>query len=133
MAYPNKVINEGPFDSFQAGEAIALYQRVKFNTTAAGDLSGKPQIVVAGATDRACGVAVQPIASGAYGTIKYINSPGEQFGNCVGSITLGALVYAAAAGALTASSGGGAYVAGTSTSTGANGGTLTYLPISAIA
>lgn len=133
MAYPNKIINEGPFDSFQAAEAIALYQRVKFNTVAAGDGSGKPQLAVAGATDRACGVAMQPIASGSYGTIKYINSPGEQFGNCSGSIGLGVTVYQAASGALTASSGGGAYVAGTSTSTGANGGTLTYLPNSPIA
>lgn len=133
MAYPNKVINEGSFGSYQASEAISLYQRVKWTATVATDGSGKPKLAVAGATDRACGVAMQPIASGSWGTIKFINSPGEQFANVSGSVTIAALIYAAASGAVTASSGGGAYVVGIATSVGANGGTLTYQPVTAIA
>lgn len=129
MAYPSKVIQEGSFDSYQTGEAIALYQRVKFSTVESTDGSGKPKILIAAATDRAIGVAMQGGASGAFITIKLLNAPGENFGIAVGTITLGVLVYQAAAGALTAASGGGALVAGVSTSTGANGGTLTYMPL----
>ncbi len=131
MAYPNKTINEGSFGSFQAGEAIALYQRVKFDTNAGSDQ--KPKILIAAIGDRACGVAMQPIASGSFGTIKFLNSPGEQFGLAVGTIGLGVAVYSAASGKLSTASGGGALLAGTSTCTGADGGSFTYLPINATA
>jgi hypothetical protein len=131
MAYPNKTINEGSFGSFQAANAIALYQRVKLTTAAGSDQ--KPKIDVAAIGDRAVGVAMQPIAAGAFGTIKFLNSPGEQFGLCAGDITLGAAIYSAASGRVGVASGGGALLAGTATVTGADGGSVTYVPISATA
>lgn len=131
MAYPNKTINEGSFGSFQAAADILLYQRVKFTTTAGSDQ--KPKIDVAGIADRAVGVAMQPISSGNFGTIKFLNSPGEQFGLASGSVTIGAAVYSAALGKVGVATGGGALLAGTATCTGADGGSLTYLPINATA
>lgn len=133
MAYPSKIINEGSFGSYQASVAIALYQRCYFNTAASTDGSGKPKVAICGATDRADLIAMQPIASGAFGTFKFANSPGEQYGVVSGTIGLGVAVYQAAAGAITAASGGGALLCGKSTSTGADGGTLTYLPVIAAA
>lgn len=125
MAYPNCTINEGTNGSFLASEAIGLYDRVKFVTGSSPD--GKPSLALAGATDRAIGVAMQPIASGAYGTIRFLNAPGEQFGNCVGTVALAALIYAAASGDVSGSSAGGALLIGQATTAGYDGGPITYM------
>lgn len=134
MAYPNTTILESRFGSFvcDTAGALTIYQRVKFST-ANVDNSGKPTIVAAGATDRAIGVCMQPIAVGLAGTISMLNGPGEQFGIASGPITAGALVYAAASGQVTASSGGGAYLAGIATTNGYDQNPFTYMPLTAIA
>lgn len=129
MAYSQCSIVEGGKGSFQADAAgaISLYQRVKFSTTP--DAHGaKPTIVVCGATDRAIGVAMQPIAVGAFGTVRLANAQGEQYGLSLGSIGLGVPVYGAALGAISASSGGGALRCGISTIASSDGGPTTYLP-----
>lgn len=128
MAYVNATINEGGRGSFQCDAAadIAVYQRLLFTTTADAH-GGKPTLVIAGATDRATCVALQPILKGAFGTVRFLNAQGEQYGIASGSIGLGVPVYGAAAGKLTASSGGGALRCGISTSPGFDGGPFTYL------
>lgn len=127
MAYVNATIDQGGFGSFKidAAGALTLYQRVKFGTTA--DAAGKPTIVAAGATDRAIGVVMVPGSAGDYITIRFLNAQGEQFGIASGSITLGVTIYQGATGKLTASSGGGALVAGVSTTPGFDGGPFTYM------
>lgn len=125
MPYSNKTIVMGSEGTFQAAEAIALYGRVKFNTSA--DSSGKPKLVYADAADVAIGVAMEPIASGDFGLIRFLNSPGEQFGLASGTIGLGVSIYGAADGKVSTVSGGGALLVGISTTTGADGGTLTYM------
>lgn len=124
MPYSNKTIVMGSEGTFQAAELIPLYARVKFNTSA--DSAGKPKIVLAGATDVAIGVAMEPIADAAFGLIRFLNSPGEQFGLASGTIGLGVAIYAAASGKVSTVSGGGALLVGISSTTGADGGTLTY-------
>jgi hypothetical protein len=125
MPYANKTIVMGSEGTFQAAEAIALYARVKFNTSA--DSAGKPKLVYADAADVAIGVAMEPIADGAFGLIRFLNSPGEQFGLASGTIGLGVTIYGAADGKVSTASGGGAKLVGISTTTGADGGTLTYM------
>lgn len=124
-SYSNKTINKTDEGTFQAAEAIALYARVKFNTSA--DSAGKPKLVYADAADVAIGVAMEPIADGAFGLIRFLNAPGEQIGLASGTIGLGVTIYGAADGKLSTSSGGGAKLVGISTTAGANGGTLTYM------
>lgn len=131
MPYSNKTIVMGSEGTYQAAEAIALYGRVKFNTSA--DSAGKPKLVYADAADVAIGVAMEPIADGAFGLIRFLNAPGEQFGLASGTIGLGVQLYGAADGKVTAASGGGALLVGISTTTGANGGTLTYMQRIAVA
>lgn len=129
MAYVNCTIDEGGFGSFQcdAAGALTLYQRVKFTTTA-DSAGGKPTIVACAATERAIGIVMQPIAVGAFGTVRFNNAQGEQFGISSGTIGLGVAVYGAAAGAVSAASGGGALLLGISTTPGFDAGPLTYLP-----
>lgn len=135
MAYVNATINQGGFGSFQADAAgaIALYQRVLFTTTAGSDGSGKPTIVVAGVADRTIGVAMQPIAVGAQGTIRFQNAQGEQFGLATGTIGLGVAVYSAALGRMSTVSTGGALLMGISTTPGFDGGVFTYIQNAAAA
>lgn len=125
MAYVNATINQGGFGSFQvdAAGALSLYQRVKFSTTASSN-SGKPTLVVANGTDRAIGVVMTPAAAGFHTTIRFLNSQGEQFGIASGTIGLGVLVYAGAAGVLAAT---GTLVVGISTTAGFDGGAFTYI------
>jgi hypothetical protein len=134
MAYVNATINQSGFDTFQSdtSNAITLYQRCYFGTTA--DTNGaKPTLLVAGATNRATVVAMQAISQSTttvsyFGTCRFLNAQGEQFGIASGTITIGATVYAAAAGALSTSSAGGALLAGIATSAGFDGGPFTYMP-----
>lgn len=128
MAYSQCSIVEGGKGSFQASTdaAITLYQRVKFTTTADG-AGAKPTIVACAATERAIGVAMQPIAVGAFGTVRLINAPGEQYGIALGSIGLGVALYAAAGGKVSTSSGGGALRVGISTVAASDGGPVTYM------
>lgn len=124
MAYVNTSINQGGEGTFLASTAISLYQRLTFVTGTSGD--GKPSLAVATNLDRAVAVAMQPIASGAYGTVRFLNAPGEQFGLASGTIALGATVYAAAAGKLStvATS---SNIVGIATSAGFDGGPFTYI------
>lgn len=126
MAYTNKTINEGAgnFGSYQAAAAFAIYLRGKFVTPASAD--GKAKIDLAGVTETTDVVAMTPIASGAWGTVRFANSGGEQFGVCSGTIAIGALVYAAASGKVSADSSGGALLLGRATSAGFDGGVITY-------
>ncbi len=128
MAYVNATIVQGGFGSFQASvdADITLYQRLCFNTTA-DTQGGKPCVKACGATDRAMGVAMQPFAIGIFGTVRLANAQGEQYGQASGSIGLGVAVYQAAAGKLTASSGGGALRVGVATTPGFDGGPFTYM------
>lgn len=128
MAYVNCTINEGGFGSFLASEAISIYQRVKFVTGASAD--GKPSLAVAAITERGDAIAMQPIASGAYGTVRFLNAQGEQYGLCVAgqTIALGGDVYTAATGQYGSSSAGGALLVGRATSVAYSGGVFTWIP-----
>lgn len=132
MAYPNKTINDGPYGSFMAdpnGSAIAIYSRCKFTNPSTTTPDGKPFIVAAGATEPAQVVAMQPIAAGAYGAVKFVNCGGETYGIMNGNIACGAQLYAAASGEVSASSAGSALKVGTTTSTGNDNGPVTYTPV----
>jgi hypothetical protein len=128
MTYVNATINQGGFGSFQCDVAgdITLYQRLVF-TTNASSAGGKPCVKAAAATDRAIGVAMQPFKVGTFGNVRLLNAQGEQFGQASGTIGLGVTVYQAASGKLTAASGGGALLAGVSTTPGYDGGPFTYM------
>jgi len=134
MAYPNKTINDGPYGSFMAKLATAdlgIYVRCKFTDPSTSTPDGKPVLELAAATEPADVVTMQPIAAGAYGTVKFINCGGEVFGQVAAdaaAIASGAAVYAAASGKVTGSSGGGALYLGKSTSTGVALGAITYAP-----
>ena len=127
MAYPNKSINEGGFGSYLAAAVIAIYLRCKFVAPAGAD--GKASINVCDIGDNADVVNIAPIASGAYGPVKFLNAPGETYGICVGTIPVGAPVYTAAAGKVSAASGGGALLIGKATCAGYDGGVITYAPL----
>lgn len=122
----NKTINQGGEGTYLASAAISLYQRVKFVTGSSPD--GKPSLAVAGNLDRAVGVAMQPIASGAYGQIRFLNAPGEQFGIASGAIALGATIYAAASGAVSTTSTSSNLV-GIATSVGTDTNVVTYIQV----
>jgi hypothetical protein len=126
MAYDNATINEGGYGSYLASEAITLYQRLKFVTGSSPD--GKPSLAVAAIGERGDCIAMQPIASGAYGTVRFLNAQGEQFGQASGTIALGGDVYTAASGAFSAASGGGALLVGRATTAGYDGGPFTWIP-----
>lgn len=131
MAYPNKTINDGPYGSFMAkpGEAaLGIYVRCKFTDPSTSTPDGKPVLELAGATEEAQVVTMQPIAAGAYGTVKFLNAGGEVFGQMTGNVASGTQLYAAASGKVTASSAGSALKVGKSTSTGNNAGAVTYAP-----
>lgn len=126
MAYPNCTINEGGYGTFLASEAISLYQRVKFVTGSSVD--GKPSLAVCAIGERGDAIAMQPIASAAYGTVRFLNAQGEQFGLASGTIALGATVYTAATGKFATASGGGALAVGVATTAGYDGGPFTWIP-----
>lgn len=131
MAYPNKTINDGPYGSFMAKPseaALGIYVRCKFTDPTTTTPDGKPVLELAGATERADVVTMQPIAAGAYGTVKFINSGGELFGQMSGDVASGTQLYAAASGKVTASSAGSALKVGRTTSTGNDAGAVTYAP-----
>ncbi len=132
MAYPNKTINDGPYGSFMAdpnGATLGIYTRCKFADPTTVTPDGKPILQLASGTEQAQVVLMQPIAAGAYGTVKFLNAGGEQFGIMAGNIASGTLLYAAANGKVTASSAASALKVGTTTSTGADGGPVTYTPM----
>ncbi len=126
MAYPNCTINQGGEGTFLASAAITLYQRCKFVTGSSAD--GKPSLAVAGVTERGDCIAMQPIASGEFGTVRFLNAQGEQFGNSNGSIALGGDVYTDALGAFKGAAGSSAVIVGTATSAGYDGGPFTWIP-----
>lgn len=128
MAYVNATINEGGFGSFIATEAITLYQRVKFVTTALAAGDGKVGLAVCGATEVGDAIAMQPIDSGAYGTVRFLNAQGEQFGNATEAIALGGAVYTEASGAFSTTSAGGNKLVGVATSAGYASGPFTWIP-----
>lgn len=128
MAYVNATIDEGSNGTFQndtaAAVAIPLYSRVKFSSNKDTSRAAKPTIILATASDRGVGVAMQPIAVGSFGVIRFLNAPGEQYGVPTGTIAAGALVYTAAAGQIAPS---GTVVAGYATTDGFAGGPFTYM------
>jgi len=137
MAYPNITIDQGGFGTFQSDTATAvaltIYQRVKFSTTA--DTNGaKPTLLVAGVTDRGVAVVMQAsIAAGSFGTVRFLNAQGEQFGiSDSAGITVGSPIYTAAAGIYSATQGSGLLI-GYATTTAAGYGQFTFLPINAAA
>jgi hypothetical protein len=128
MSYVNKTINDGPYGSFMADAgqaAIGIYVRCKFVDPAGATPDGKPLLQVCGAADRADVVTMQPIAPGAYGTVKFANAAGEQFGKMSGNCASGVALYGAASGKVSTVSTS-ATLIGKSTSIGADGGTVTY-------
>ncbi len=134
MAYPNRTINDGPYGSFMAdptAAALGLNVRCKFvdpSTTSPATTTpdGKPILQLCSATERADVITLQPIAAGAYGSVKFANAAGENFGVMSGNIATGVAIYGAASGKVSASSGGGALLIGKATSLGADGGGVTY-------
>lgn len=131
MAYPNKTINDGPYGSFMADPgqaALGIYVRCKFVDPSTSTPDGKPLLRLAGATERADVITMQPIAAGAYGTVKFVNCGGEVFGQMTGNIASGTQLYAAASGKVSSSSAGSALKVGKTTSTGNDGGAVTYAP-----
>lgn len=133
MAYPNKTINDGPYGSFMAdpnGSGIGIYIRCKFADPTTATPDGKPILQICAGTEVADVVTMQPIAAGAYGTVKFTNAAGEAFGIMSGNIASGTQLYAAANGKVTASSASSALKVGMTTSTGADGGPVTYTLVS---
>lgn len=126
MAYPNATINDGSYGTFLASEAVTLYQRLKFVTGSSPD--GKPSLAVCGVTERGDCIAMQPIASGEYGTVKFLNSPGEQFGQAIGTIALGGAVYSDVTGFFSGASHDSNVIVGVCTSAGYDGGPFTWIP-----
>lgn len=130
MPYPNKTINDGPYGSFMADPgqaALGIYRRCKFVDPTTLTPDGKPLLQLCSATERADVITMAPIAAGQYGPVKFANGGGEQKSFCVGSVESGTAIYAAAAGAVTGSSAGGALLTGKTTSTGRNGGPVVYI------
>lgn len=127
MAYPNATINDGGYGTFLASGAINLYDRVKFVTGTSPD--GKVSVAVAGITERGDAIAMQPIADGEYGVVRFLNSQGEQFGNCNGTIAQGGAVWTDALGHYKAATGSSAVLVGVATSAGADGGPFTWIPL----
>lgn len=127
MAYVPCQINDGSYGTFQAAADITLYQRCKF-TNAASALDGKAKITPCAIGERGDVIAMQPIASGEFGTVRFLNAGGEQYGQASGSIGVGVAVYTAATGLYSAASGGGALLVGTSTTEGFDGGPFTWIP-----
>jgi hypothetical protein len=130
MAIKNKTINDGSYGSYMADPgqaAIGIYIRCKFVDSAGATKDGSPYLQVAGVAERADVITMQPIAAGAYGTVKFANSPGEQFGIASGAIALAAAVNGAALGKV-ASGGAGALI-GKATSIAVDGKPFTYLPV----
>lgn len=129
MSYPNRTINDGPYGSFMAdpaNAAIGIYVRCKFATPSTPTPDGKPTLVVAAINERADVITMQPIAAGAYGTVKFANGGGEQFGIMSGGCAVGVELYTAADGKVSTTSSGGALLAGKSTSAGYDGKAVTY-------
>jgi hypothetical protein len=129
MGYPNKTINRGPDVSFTAdpaGSAIPAYTRCKFKAPATPLASGKPVIEPCGAADRADVITNEPIGIGSEGACFFANTGGEVYGVCADDIANAAAVYGAADGKISASSGGGAVLAGKMTSQGYTGKISTY-------
>lgn len=136
MAYPNLLIVEGLRGSYMAdpaGTTLGIWTRCKFASPATQNADGTPVLQLCAATDRAAVVLLQPCAAGAYGVCALPNGGGALIGLCSGSITLGAAVYGAAAGKISASSAGGAVLAGYATKVGADGDYISYLPLFAAA
>jgi hypothetical protein len=125
MAYPNCTINDASYGTFLANEAITLYQRLKFITGSSGD--GKPSLAVCGVTEKGDCIAMQPIASGDYGTVRFLNAPGEQFGQSIGTIALGGDVYTDVTGFFSGASHDSNVLIGRCTSAGADGGPFTWI------
>lgn len=126
MAYPNCTINDGSYGTFLAANAISLYQRCKFVTPASGD--GKPSIDVCGVTERGNVIAMQPIAQGEYGTVRFLNAPGEQFGLAIGTIAVADAVYTDVTGKFSNASHDSNVIVGKCTSAGYDGGPFTWTP-----
>ena len=136
MAYVNKTINDGPYGSFMEdpnGSAIGIYVRCKFAAASGATLDGKPILQVCSATERGDVVTMQPIAAGAYGTVKFMNAPGEQYGWMAGNVTEGSAIYAEASGKVGTATAGGALLIGVATSAGSDAGYCTYTPNAAAA
>ena len=125
MAYVNATINEGSYGTFLANEAITLYQRLKFITGASAD--GKPSLAVCGVTEKGDCIAMQPIASGSYGTVRFLNAPGEQFGISSGTIALGGDVYTDVTGKFSGASHDSNVIIGRATTAGYDGGPFTWV------
>lgn len=132
MSYVNKLIQDGPYGSYMAdpnGSTIPLYARCKFAAASGATPDGTAILQLASATERADVIAMQPITAGAYGTVRFMNCGGEQFGALKagdGGVTEGSAVYAAASGAVSPSSAAGAILLGVATTAGADGGVVTY-------
>jgi hypothetical protein len=125
MSYVNATINESGWGTFLASADITLYQRLKFVTGSSVD--GKPSLAVAAHTERGDAIAMQPIASGNYGSVRFLNAPGEQFGNANGTIALGADVFTDDLGAFNAVQPSGGLLVGRATSAGFDGGPFTWV------
>lgn len=128
MAYPNKLIIEGLRDTYMAdpdGADLGIWLRCKLVAdTATPD--GTPVLQLASASERGSAITLQPIAAGAYGACAISNGGGgSHMGVCVGTIPHGGDVYAAASGKVANS---GTVLLGVATCSGADGGTVTYLP-----
>ena len=133
-AYFNKEITDGPYGSFQAdpGQAdIPIYSRCKFVAGPAAD--GQPMLQVCGIAEAADCVAMQPIVAGAWGTVKFTNAGGTHFGNATEIIDVGDLVYSAAGGACSKSTGSGAVLQGKCVLAATAGNVFVYCPLAGTA
>ena len=129
MAYPNCTINESGIASFQVDSSVSslpIYTRVKFSTNTDSSNAAKPTLLIAGASDRAIGVAMQAGVASQFITVRLLNAPGEAFAISSGTNAVGNLCYAAANGAVAAT---GSIIAGVVTSNGYNGGPCTIMQL----
>jgi hypothetical protein len=127
--YYNKTIVDGFYGSFRADPDqanIPIYSRCKFVNAVSAD--GKACLQVAGITERADVVAMQPIVAGEWGTVKFLNGCGEQFAIATETITRGDELYSAASGQMSKSSGSSAVLCGRATSDATATNVFTYSP-----
>ena len=84
--------NENGIKSFTAGEALAVWRRVKL-TAGSGT-----QVEYADAEDKAIGITQAAAASGAQVAVRMLNCPGTFKATCAGAVSIGDHLYGAADG-----------------------------------
>lgn len=96
---------ESKIPTFTAGEALAMYSRVKIKS---GTTTSPPEVHYADAGEQAIGYCTQAVASGCLVSIKTINYPGTRIAIAGEAFAVNATLYSAADGKVADTSSGSA-------------------------